>query len=288
MAFPRISFYKNYSFTPETTLNRRGDIETPNPRLKILDNFDPENKPNETSAVYTRFGWFYIPTEFYLDGKIGVEIQNSLDDNGVTSQTPKSEIQRLILEWCRDQPYETKKKYTRKRASKKEAPEVILDRLFNDAKNGSVGEHKHEPTVEGLPYEIEKAMLKVTSRSVFAKFDESTGKYEIKGAITQGAAYQYYLSKEWNHFRDLYITIKKTREALGKAWKNKTPEEREAMRLEFLEMLKNGKDLVAGKIVPLELRLTKTVFNDGYRLRVRSDYTKYLLRLKNIPISRES
>ena len=44
--------------------------------------------------------WFYIPTEFYLDGKIGVEIQNSLDDKGVTLETPKSEIQKLILEWC--------------------------------------------------------------------------------------------------------------------------------------------------------------------------------------------
>ena len=78
LTFPRVPFHKNYSLTPETSLNRRVGKETVNPRLKTLDNFDPEKQPNETSAVYTRFGWFYIPTEFYLDGKIGVEIQNSL------------------------------------------------------------------------------------------------------------------------------------------------------------------------------------------------------------------
>lgn len=97
LTFPRVPFHKNYSLTPETSLNRRVGKETVNPRLKTLDNFDPEKQPNETSAVYTRFGWFYIPTEFYLDGKIGVEIQNSLDDKGVTLETPKSEIQKLIL-----------------------------------------------------------------------------------------------------------------------------------------------------------------------------------------------
>lgn len=287
LTFPRIPFHKNYSLTPETSLNRRVGKETVNPRLKTLDNFDPERQPNETSAVYTRFGWFYIPTEFYLDGKIGVEIQNSLDDKGVTLETPKSEIQKLILEWCRQQPYEPKKKI--KQRVKRRTPDVILNKFFINGKNGSVEEEKPEPLVieqkrkpsdETLARRIERETYRVTPRSIFARYDENTGKYEIKGHVSQNAAFQYYLSKEWDNYKGQFKTKVETRVALGESWKKKTPEEKEALRLEFLEMLQNGQDLASGKIIPLESRLSTAVFNDGFRLRVRSDHTKNLMKIK--------
>ena len=73
----------------------------------------------------------------------------------------------------------------------------------------------------------------MTPRSIFARYDENTGKYEIKGHVSQNAAFQYYLSKEWDNYKGQFKTKVETRVALGESWKKKTPEEKEALRLEF-------------------------------------------------------
>ena len=39
------------------------------------------------------------------------------------------------------------------------------------------------------------------------------------------------------------------------------------------------------KIIPLESRLSTAVFNDGFRLRVRSDHTKNLMKIKQSSMS---
>ena len=82
-------------------------------------------------------------------------------------------------------------------------------------------EQKRKPSDETLARRIERETYRVTPRSIFARYDENTGKYEIKGHVSQNAAFQYYLSKEWDNYKGQFKTKVETRVALGESWKKK-------------------------------------------------------------------
>lgn len=68
---------------------------------KLLENYNThEIDAINTSGMYTKFGWFYIPLIYNQLNKSSEIIANELTNAGATLNTPHEEIQNFIDQWC--------------------------------------------------------------------------------------------------------------------------------------------------------------------------------------------
>ncbi|EMG50239.1 hypothetical protein G210_4735 [Candida maltosa Xu316] len=237
------------------------------------ESFDPVNDPSEAGAIYTNYGWFYIPARYYLNSDIINVMNRELELSGADNNTPPEEIQDFIYDWCIWNP-----PLTRIRPKKQKKDEESLERLFNDELHIEESEHQKRKellndklksklkTDEDEPAKKPKSKTKAKEkvddgrkRELRFRFNEETGKYDISGKITLIHAWTYFKSKSYD-----IIKNGGTYAEIGKMWKSLPQEEQEKLRSEYTQLLKDGFDSQRGENVPLTTRLGEAQ-PDGYR-----------------------
>ncbi|EER30946.1 predicted protein [Candida tropicalis MYA-3404] len=270
---------------------------------EFLKDYDPQNNLTTLSAIYTKFGWFFIPSIYNQSKKSEIVLTKDLINAGVDENTPHTEIQNYIDEWCRHNLPITPDVKKSKKVNKK-----AVDDLFNDAmginkKKEEAKLAKEKAKEEAIRLKQEEKRLKEEAKikareeakllklkaqeefkihkfeetlikrphtkkyTIIVKFDENTGKYDILTSITKDIVKDYF---ETEMFYKLLKEGKKydeCREIMQNVWNEKSQTEIEMSKFKIANMLKNGNDQYKGETISLKDALSDPL-SDGTQRRV--------------------
>ncbi|KAI5956954.1 hypothetical protein KGF54_000573 [Candida jiufengensis] len=260
-------------------------------KLKDYDpkNFNPDTQPNETSAIHTSKGWFYIPKQFHITDK---EPQLFLENIfKLRKFSSNKEIQDYIInEMCttyqpETQPTKLKRKQLklneemrkRKNLFKEQMLEINLEEFNAKLKKSQ----EPKPTKEVKPTK-KGPKLREPKESTKLRFKITNNKVEIKGNLNLKHTWLYYQSKQLTQIPRL------TKLEISNNWKKLPQNIKNQYHKDYRKLLLSGKDYYSGEIVDLSSRLSQLVEDDGFRCRKTRNELSFENRIKRSEKSRHS
>lgn len=216
--------------------------------------------PNENFGIKTDYGWYTIPKKYYAHDWTIPQIHKAIKDK--YENPTNSQIQSIIDKWCKDVKLSTKPKHTK--FTKADIVKLEHQQLF---------ERQMKPLLKARRKE-ERALLKEQKkkeaeqkRRQFTRDRNHMVDYVLEhGVYPPDFDFSTIkLTQAWNHFSTKnYIegpmSHKEKKLIIGNKWNELTPEEKEEVRQEHIELLKKGLCYNKGKLIPIKTKYVRSKY----------------------------
>ncbi|KAK6458129.1 uncharacterized protein RJT20DRAFT_29051 [Scheffersomyces xylosifermentans] len=242
-----VAFQSQITAKAVTGRGRRKSIDTPHPLSK-----DIQESPNDFCAVHTQYGWYTLPLQYYGNEWTVSHITDLIREKFPDidkSPKDKNEVQKAVDEWLHSVDISAIPKAHKK--TKREEESIKKDELYRKQLKVEVDGR----TVKALKDKGTKDRKKKSEK------DDS-----LAHTVTYTQTWNYYFSLKYANSDEPYLIARKK---IAQTWGALSPATKEKYRLEYAQLLSEGKDIYKGKIISIEEKQKKN-----------SSFAKYKKTLK--------
>lgn len=226
-------------------------------------NYSTKVDPNSYYGLLTNYGWFAIPRKYYATDWTIPQIHEKLKQTFPDIDTnPRSfeEIQLVIMEWSNGPKLSPKPKPTRiTKADQRKLDELLLYKQQTKSLERAKAKEEKEVAKQSRKNEMklkkeEKAKEKAQYYQYILKFGRIPETFDFNKISYTSA---------WNHFAAKHYNLengddtKQKRANLSIKWQAMTQDDKEQVRLEYIDLLKKGLSYEKGQLVPLKSKIKR-------------------------------